>query len=68
MIDSGATSPTFEQQEAFANETPNFVSKLTELMNMFAQMEGDTKFGIKSIPQSQISLPKRFSLIIIPSI
>ena len=53
IIDSGATSPTYEQQEAHykAPESPNFVSKLTEnLLNLLAphDMNSDHQSEVSS--------------------
>ena len=53
IIDSGATSPTYEQQEAHYKtpESPNFVSKLTEnLLNLLAphDMNSDHQSEVSS--------------------
>ena len=50
IIDSGATSPTFEQQEQYV-ESPNFVSKLTD--NLFSLLASND--DAKSEGQSELS-------------
>lgn len=51
IIDSGATSPTFEQQVQQQHEPPNFVSKLTD--NLFSLLA--TNDDAKSEGQSELS-------------